>query len=167
MNINYKATNGVLIKGVYKSEPFIINFSDIAPFWEYATEDDFEGGKAKIYDNYLVASILTAEGQGGLIFVWDLEQSKVVSCFEGDFCIDFTANCNTIYSLHYVSQWGMTSRFELRKSNIEAQKQEDLFIEIPFNDSVYNGNMEDVSMAFSEDKTLSITFGDNVYVLEL
>ena len=142
-------------------------FSDIKPYWQYATEEDFEGGKAKIYDDYLVATLITAEGQGGLIFIWDLEQSKVVSCFEGDFCIDFAVSSKAIYSLHYISQWGLSSRFELRKSNIESGKQEDLFVEIPFDDSVYNGNMENVSMIFSADKTLRITFEYNDYFIEL
>ena len=57
MNINYTAANDILIEGVYKDETFEIKFSDIKLYWQYATEEDFEGGKAKICGKYVFANI--------------------------------------------------------------------------------------------------------------
>lgn len=167
MGIIYKATNGVLIEGIYKGEPFIINFSDITPFWQYATEEDFEDGKAKLYDKYVIASILTAGGQGGIIFVWDLEQKTVVCCFESEYCVDFTFQNKEIYSLHYVSYWGASPYFQLRKTDIKTEKSDVLSIEFPFDSIVYNGDMNGVSMNIEEKNTLSIRFEESKYLVKI
>lgn len=167
MNIKYKATNEVLIEVVYKDETFKIKFSDIIPFWQYATEEDFEDGKAKLYDKYVIASILTASGQGGIIFVWDLEQKAVVCCFESEYCVDFTIQNKEIYSLHYVSHWGASPYFQLRKTDIKAGKSDVLSIELPFDSIIYNGDMNSVSMDIEEENTLSIRFEESKYLVKI
>lgn len=167
MNIKYKADNGILIEGVYKDETFKIKFSDIIPFWQYATEEDFEDGKAKLYDKYVIASILTAGGQGGIIFVWDLEQKTVICCFESEYCVDFTTQNKEIYSLHYISHWGVSPYFQLRKTNIATEKSDVLSIELPFDSIIYNGDMNSVSMNIEEKNVLSICFEESKYLVKI
>ena len=166
MDIEYKVNNGILIEGIYQGESFKILFSDLEPYWQYATEEDFECGKAKIFDKYIIANITTACGQGGIIFVWDLEQKTVVCCFESEYCVDFTFQNKEIYSLHYVSRWGVSPYFQLRTTKLETGKSDVLSIELPFDSTIYNGDINSVSMDFLDNKTLSICFGKNKYLVK-
>ena len=167
MNINYTAANDILIEGVYKDETFEIKFSDIKLYWQYATEEDFEGGKAKICGKYVFANILTANGQDGIIFVWDIEQKKVVNFYEGDYCIDFVLRNDEIYSLHYFAYWGISPYFQMRKLELKTNQSNAMMIDFPFDTDVYSGNAEIVSMSFKDDKILTICFGDNKYFVAI
>ena len=113
--IKYLAKNGILIQGEKDGVAFEVKFSDIEPYWEYATEEDFEGGKAKIRDNYLLFNMLTAQGQGGIIAAWDLSSNKIVHLQDGAYTVDFTIWNNEVYQLCYVANYATKAHFSLWK----------------------------------------------------
>ena len=136
-------------------------------YCQYVNEIDFEGGKVKQYDNFLVASIIVANGQGSILFVWDLEENKVVSCFEEPYCIDFTVKNYNIYSLKYISYWGIMPRFQLNKIEIATKKTDVVLEEFPFDISVYNGDPSVVSIEFKNNNLLNVCFGENKYTVDI
>ena len=46
-NIEYVANQRTLIKVKTDKGNFCIGYKDIRPYWDYASSDDFEGGRAR------------------------------------------------------------------------------------------------------------------------
>ncbi len=111
--IEYVARKGVLIKVKDEHEVKEIRFSDIKPFWQYATESYFEGGNALLLDNIVVFSIIVASGQGEVIVGWDLEQDKVIHISNADYCIDFAIYKDMLYMLFDVNNYTTPSNISV------------------------------------------------------
>lgn len=107
--IKYVGRRGVLIRVTDGDEVSEIRFSDIKPYWQYAMESHFEGGKAILKDDIIIFSIITAGGQGEVIVGWDLVQNKVVHISNADYCIDFAVYKNMLYMLFDVNNFNTPS----------------------------------------------------------
>lgn len=109
--LNYIGQDGIIIHiedGVKVQE---IRFSDIEKYWDYANEDDFEGGSARIIGSIVFFTMLTAGGQGGIIVGWDLEKNSVVHISNGEFCKDFALYNDMVYSLCEVCDFNCAAHF--------------------------------------------------------
>ena len=165
MKIDYKASDGILISGEYNNRQFEILFSDIEPYWPYATEDDFESGKAKIFENLLIANIITSAGQGGLIIVWDLDTNLLLKHFESPYCVDFTFHNSTIYALNYVSYWGRPACFQLNTISIITNEISATAPLPSLDPSAYNGDINSISIAFDNTQSLYALIGEKQYYI--
>ncbi len=68
-----------------KTHPLLWN--SLTPYWEYATPDDCDYIASSYIQNYAVFTILTAQGQGGIIAVWDLLSKKWCHVSGADYSI--------------------------------------------------------------------------------
>lgn len=75
--INYVVKEDTFIEFEKNGEKSSIRFSDIVPFWSYATEEDFEGGIIKIIGDKILFTMLTASSQGGIVAVWNTDTEEV------------------------------------------------------------------------------------------
>lgn len=107
--IKYVGRRGVLIRVKDGDEVREIRFSDIKPYWHYAMESCFEGGKAILKDDIIIFSIVTAGGQGEVIVGWDLVQNKVVHISNAEYCIDFAVYKDMLYMLFDVNNYNTPS----------------------------------------------------------
>ena len=86
--LNYIGQDGIIIHIEDGGKVQEIRFSDIEKYWDYANEDDFEGGSA-----------------------WDLEKNSVVHISNGEFCKDFALYNDMVYSLCEVCDFNCAAHF--------------------------------------------------------
>lgn len=141
--IKYLATNDVLIEVDLENKKADIKFSDVAPYWSYANEEDFEGGFAKVFEDKVLFSVVTASGQGGIIAVWDGQTQKIVHVSEGAYCVAADVYDGKIYRLLCVSNFVTKSHFELWETAIGSfdanEEGTRVDTEISSVDDKYNG----------------------------
>lgn len=109
--LNYIGQDGVIIRIEDGGEVQEIRFSDIEKYWDYANEDDLEGGSARIIGGIVFFTMLTAGGQGGIIVGWDLEKNSVVHISNGEFCKDFALYNDMVYSLCEACDFSCAAHF--------------------------------------------------------
>lgn len=111
--------NVMLIISVNR-EKQIIDDKGLTSFWSDNIYLDEEGKEmylencgAKVFGRYVVCWAYIAQGQGGIVFVWDTESKSVVHFSNGNFAEKAELHDNKVYVLRYVSYWGVKAHFEL------------------------------------------------------
>lgn len=101
-------------------EKQIINNCVLESFWSddfYIDEDKkeiyLENYGAEVYGKYVVCWAYIAQGQSGIVFVWDTDKKEVVHYSNGDFVIKACLHNNKVYVLRMVSHWGVKAYLEL------------------------------------------------------
>ena len=98
-------SNDVLLEGDINSRHIVIHFSDIKPFWEYATEEDYEDGKAVLFGEKLLFTMRTASGQGGIVAVWNTETNQIEHLSEASYCVAAAVKDEVVYILRCISNF--------------------------------------------------------------
>ena len=106
---------GKVLEGHIGENEFCLYFRDLQPFWSYATEEDFEGGFAKVIENKILFSLTTARGQGGIVVLWNAETKETEHVSEASYCIAASISAAMLYTLHYVENYEIAGHFELWK----------------------------------------------------
>ena len=106
-SVEYVADQKTLISVETENRKLRIQYSDIEPFWAYAEPDSFEGGRAFVKDDYLIFTMLTAGGQGGVVCVWDCNNDKLVHISDGSYCVAAALADGKLYTLCDISYFGM------------------------------------------------------------
>lgn len=112
-NISYPGENGVLIEADVNGLHKKILFSDIEPYWGYSNEDEFEGGRAEAFDDFIMFTISAASGQGGIIVIWDVNKNCVLHISEASYCVAFSIYNEFVYTLCGVSNFVTPFHYEL------------------------------------------------------
>lgn len=112
-NVQIVGEGDVIIEAEIDGVASEIKFSDIAPFWEYANEEDYESGRAYVYEDYIAFTMLTHSGQGGIIVVWDTNDESVVHISEAAYCQALSIFEDNIYYLCDVSNFVTPSHIQL------------------------------------------------------
>lgn len=112
-NVRYVANQRTLIKVETDKGHFNISYRDIRPYWNYATQMDFEYGKAIVSGDNLIFCILTAEGQGGVACVWDCNENKLIHISEASYFVSAAIANDRIYILHNIFCWGVASHLRV------------------------------------------------------
>lgn len=84
--------------------------------WKNISEDelsDIEYSNAEVYNNYIVCCVTVAQGQGGIVFVWDTQAQKFIHYSNGEFAVKAVIQNNKVYVLRQVAYWGVTAHLEL------------------------------------------------------
>lgn len=162
-NVEYVANTRTLIKVKTDKENLCIFYKDIKPYWDYATPSAFEGGKAMIHGDYLIFTVLTACGQGGVVCIWDCNANKLIHISEGSFVITATIANNKVYKLHDVSCWGVASHLNVSTSPLETMNAWDegtyLYADTPTEIEDYNNAVNNAKLIVDNEK-ISIQFKD-------
>ena len=111
----FTSGEGKILEGHVGETAFCLYFRELHPFWSYATEEDFEGGFAKIIGNKILFCLTTACGQGGIVVLWNAETKEIEHISEASYCVAASTSAGTIYTLHYISNYEVEGHFELWK----------------------------------------------------
>ena len=112
-NVRFIAADGILLAGYINGTAFQLPFSDIEPYWSYANEDDFEYGFAKIFDDKLLITLLTASSQGGVVVLWDAYTETIEHVSDGSFCIAVDMDDEKVYKLLNVATYTTESNLQV------------------------------------------------------
>lgn len=152
--IKFIATENNLIEVDLENQKVNIKFSDILPYWSYATESDFEGGFAKIFDDKILFSIVTASSQGGIIAIWNSKTQKIEHISDGAYCVAADLYDGKVYRLLSVSNFVTKEHFELWEtpfgildSNEEGNQ---IKTDLSSIDDKYDGSYSSVALKVSD-----------------
>lgn len=167
--IEFVAQNDTLIEYKKNGVKSAIFFSDIEPYWSYATEDDFEGGTAKLVDDKILFTLLTASSQGGIVAVWDTETGRLEHISEGSYCVAVDAFDDKIFRLLCESNFVTKANLQLWETPYGIMDADDegtqVRLAIPDIVDEFDGDCSKIALTVS-DKAISITLNGKVYCIE-
>ena len=150
-NISIVAKNDVFISYLKDNVERIIPFSIIRPYWNLATEEDFEGGLARaIDDKHIIATLLAVTGQSGAIIVWNTETESLEHISDGTYCEAVEVYKDNVYSLSIISHSFSEPKAyieEISYGTMDTSIEPEVLFEIPiekFDD--YDGNTETIEL---------------------
>jgi len=168
-HLKFVADKDIFLEYIKENAQYFIPFSALLPYWSYATAGDFEGGSAKVIDDCIVGFLLTASGQGGLVFVWDTLESKIIHASDGAYAIAATIYKNMVYCLCCITNYVTRAHFALFRSKIAADtmaESEPIDYECACNINDYNGDFASIKLE-AEDGHLSVVLNSTVYPIVL
>lgn len=83
-----------------------LTLSKLAPYWSYTTPEDIEYTWVDAQQKFVVGIITVASGQGGILFVWDTEEQRIVHISDGSYAVRALLHHKQIYTIRYVYCWG-------------------------------------------------------------
>ena len=163
--IEFIATGDTLINVELENEKTSIKFSDIYPYWNHATEEDFEGGFAKIVGDKVLMCLVIASMQGGVLVLWDAKTQKIEHISEGSYCVSADFVNEKIYSLLCISNFETPASFSLWQIPVGIMdafaESEKIDVELPGLIEEFNGDIGSVELKVQEDG-YSIKLNDKV-----
>ncbi len=167
-NAKWVLNDGVAISYETDDGEGKILFSDILPYWNHATEDEFETGKIYTDDdnNALWILWLVASGQGGVVIGWDVGVNKLIHISEASYAVALDTYEGDLYTLHVISNYTSKPQMGLFKTQIgtiDAQKETTKVESFSIDKAdEYNGNPDDVDVIVDE-TGVKVAFGDEVF----
>ena len=105
-----------LIDITVKEDHQALTFDMLKEIWHDISDcesQDIEYINADVFGKYIVCCVSVSQGQGGIVFIWDTEQRKIVHYSNGEFAVKAAIHENKVYVLREVSCWGVTAHLEL------------------------------------------------------
>lgn len=112
-DLHYSGSDGIILSAELDNVEKQLRFGDLHPFWEYATEEDLEGGTAKIYDNKVLFTMFTASTQGGIVVLWNVETGKIEHISDGSYTLAVDMDQQYIYVLFDVFNYVTKANLQL------------------------------------------------------
>lgn len=157
--------NGILLKYDYKDVNNNLRHSVISKHWEYANEEELEEIKVYADKSLLVGLLTVASGQGGVIFVYDMEKKELIHISEGSYAVDVKLKDDNIFVLHYVSNWGSKSNFMVSKTELgimDPWNEGDVLLkDIEIDEDKWNGSVDSIDMEVNN--VIQINVGEEEY----
>lgn len=111
---NYlKLSNRYLLEYSVNGNEGVIKYSDLKKYYEYATKDDCEYINANICDDKIVICFTVAQGQGGVVAVWDTVTKHFTHVSNGEYSVTATLSNNKIYIISNVHNFMTSDYYEL------------------------------------------------------
>ncbi len=165
----FTSGEGKILEGYVGETAFCLYFRELHPFWSYATEEDFEGGFAKIIGNKILFCLTTACGQGGIVVLWNAETKEIEHISEASYCVAAGLSSETIYTLHYVSNYVVEGHFELWKipvGIIDADREgKKIVANLSQLDVQYNGDCSALKLVVSKGQ-IRISLNDRCFTYD-
>lgn len=114
---------------------------------------------AEVYGKYIVFWAYIAQGQSGIVFVWDTDKKKIVHYSNGQFVVKACLHDNKIYTLRLVSYWGVKAHLELDYCEFGTKSEESENIEVETELEMSNNgffNPDDYFFEFDSEGIVSI-----------
>lgn len=111
-----------------------------------------------MYEKYVVCWAYVAQGQGGIVFVWDTDKKEVVHYSNGEFAIKACLHDNKIYTLRLVSYWGVKTNLKLDYCEFGTKSEGNEGIEVMTEIKMSNNadNFDNYLFEFDGDGAVSI-----------
>lgn len=167
--IKFIAQGDTLIEYEKNGGKSAICFSAIESLWSYAAEEDFEGGTAKIIDEKILFSMLTASGQGGIVAVWDTDAEEIEHISEGSYCVAVDIHNDKVYRLLCVSNFTTKTNFQLWETpyGVMDSDEEGKQIDVAFPEIAdeFDGDSSNIALKVT-DEVISLELNGNTYSIE-
>lgn len=178
-NIKLVLDNGTIFSYESSGDKFSASAKELAKYWPdclEANEDGdgsdaelaVEGGKIKLVDGAIVGILNAYSGQSGVVFIWDCLIEEYVHISDGCFAIDAIPFNGFVYSLSFVSYYGIQSHVVLNRVPIGTKYISNTLLEqVEFQSDEnlvekWNGSYEAICLAVEKGKLL-IKIGNNHY----
>lgn len=128
-----------LIDITVKEEHQALTLDMLKEIWHDISEferHDIEYINAEVCGELVVCCVTTAQGQGGIVFIWDTEQRKIVHYSNGKFAVKAAVHDNKVYVLREVSCWGVTAHLELDYCDLGAMSEDNSVTSIKLDEAV-------------------------------
>lgn len=132
-----------------------IKYDALQKYWNYASNEDVEGINITSDDKYIVICLTTAQMQGGIVAVWDIDASKVVHYQNGDYAIVAQKTKNKILTICEISNYSIKPYALLSVCDFGVK-------DIECSGETYNLNFISKSQNFSYDNYKIICIEDKV-----
>ena len=167
--IKFTAQGDTLIEYEKNGGKAVIRFSDIESLWQYSTEENFEGGTAKIIDEKILFTMLTASAQGGIVAVWNTDTEEIEHISEGSYCVAVDVHNDKVYRLLFVSNFTTKANFQLWETPYDAMDANEegtqVNVTIPEIVDEFDGDCSKITLTVS-DKAISIVLNGKTYCIE-
>lgn len=167
--IKFIAKGDTLIEYEKDGEKCAIHFSDIESLWSYATEEDFEGGTAKIIDGKILFTMLTASSQGGIVAVWDTDTEEIEHLSEGSYSVAVDVHNDKVYRLLCVSNFTTKANFQLWETPYGVMDADEegtqMDVAIPEIVDEFDGDCSKIALKVT-DKAITLQLNGNTYSIE-
>lgn len=161
--------NGILLKYDYKGVKNNLRHSIISKHWEYANEEELEEIKVYADKNLLIGLLTVASGQGGVIFVYDMEKKELIHISEGSYAVDVKQRDNNLFVLHYVSNWGSKSNFMVSKTELgimDPWNEVDVVLkDLEIDEDKWNGSVDSIVMSFGNAVQINVSGEEYSYTI--
>lgn len=128
-----------LIDITVKDEHQTVTFDMLKEIWHDISDGEIDGLEyinADVFGVYVVCCASVSQGQGGIVFIWDTEQRKIVHCSNGEFAVKAAVHDNKVYVLREVSCWGVTAHLELDYCDFGTMSEESSVTPIKLDEAV-------------------------------
>lgn len=120
-----------------KEEHQEITLDMLKEIWhDISDSKDIEYINAEIFGEYVVCCASVSQGQGGIVFIWDTKQRKIVHYSNGEFAVKAAVHDNKVYVLREVSCWGVTAHLELDFCDFGTMSEESSLTPIKLDEAV-------------------------------
>lgn len=134
-NLTYIAEGETLLRYIKDGVLQTLSFHVVNDICPEVTVDSFEGGRAKVYDNIIVFTVLVASGQGGLLFLYDTDKQAFLYNIESPYCIDFLMINQALITLravwNYVTPFHFEVYAQLLGSTDSQETPQRVYCEVP------------------------------------
>lgn len=104
-NVKFAYRNGTLITFVKDGHKDGVPYAEVKKIWETLTINSIDGWCWRAFNNMLAFVILLAQGQGGVLFVWDTDRKEIIHYSEASYCEDFLVIDDKIVTMHFVTNY--------------------------------------------------------------
>lgn len=128
----------------------VITFEHLKNIWRDL--DDVEPNEAEnvieyihaaVYGDKVVCCAYVAEGQGGIVFVWDTSTEQIIHYSYGAFAIQAAIHNDMVYVLRAVSYWGVKPHLKFDYCKLGTKSCEVDPITIPLPEEIANNIAND------------------------
>ena len=96
-------------------------FSALSEYWQYSNEEDVEEAILQpMSDGNILGILTTAQGQGGIVFIWDTLRDIPVHLSEVSYAIAATVFDDKVFALRYIRYWGIEPHAMLSSAPLNA-----------------------------------------------
>lgn len=122
---------------LYADHELIYSFDweRLSDIWDYATLEDVEGISADYADGHMLVILTTAQGQGGIVAVVDVEKDEVIHYHDGSFATRGLLAGERLVTLYHVMCYGVSPAYYVDCTPIEYMEmtESDRKIKLPKN----------------------------------
>lgn len=152
------------------SDGFVqLPYTELQYFLPGLDVESVEHVNVRVEDDFVVGVVSVAQGQGGLIFVWDPVRDELIHISEGAYALTAVIKDNQIISLHDVSSWGVPEHLELKyitfgikDTTIESKSYPQ---PIPAFSSEYDGNPDNIDLILKESR-IYMKLNDEIFPVD-
>lgn len=128
-----------IIDIIVEEQHQVITLDMLKEIWRDISEcerQDIEYINAEIFGEYAVCCASVSQGQGGIVFIWDTDQKKIVHFSDGRFAVKAAIHDTKVYVLRVVSYWGVTAHLELDYCDFGTMSEESSVTPIELDETV-------------------------------